>query len=887
MQNTFRHGIIQHQQSVGVQTFLSYTGGFVNLHVANKHLTYTISQGSADYLFSEISDTLEAWEVNQSVQTWLGINIDLIDGERQFITTIVEPIVSTSQPAGVVGLYWFDLNTTTMKRWTGSRFAPTLTLFVASTQLGQFSPLVNLSTYVGSTVGINTQCNPGAVLFDESGRLLYKSDGTILTTEDRMSSAVHKSSHVKVGSIGFLSIAGENIPRHHMVVLRQDGRVYLSDGSDVGSHLHGLVEYDHNIGDVLRVCTEGYFEDPLWNWQVIGRAVYANHTGRLTDTPSNKYIPIGYVVSNKAIHMNNIGQYHVHPILGTGQKGDKGDVGPQGLKGEPGSGGVGGSGSGFIMRTGGSTKAQLGINLAAYATESVSNGEYVYAPDAEFDLVLRTSEYGAITAEYSGNYDGVQGRNTRGTQSLDLQRAASSATMVASGTQSTILNGQNNTASGLRSTVVNGNNNIVAAQDSVILSGFNNQILGDAYSSTIIGSSGSIVNDAYRSIVIGGNNVAINDGYQFFSFGDRNVSTPENNFIYSGISFNNDSCTFGGQTLMANSRDIRGTVGSGLITNSRNITGQFSDAFVHGSQDCTLNGSDIVCIGSNNVVHTDGNADFSRDLDKILSLFSFNENIQLTETGSTSASRIGSVFGLGMNLTNCWNVFSTLSGGTYTNSHNHIALRSGDFVTDSRYCTSIGSTFTTFIDASRVTNFGDTNQIRNVDGGVVMGNGARHHVNGACTRASNSPAGFRQYTGVNEYKRAGQAQAYDVILTGSAMQLNDLNSTIMTLRTDHVDLEFQKPEHEINILEDSTILITGNIISASDSDSYDWTVRILCERRGSGTPTILHQSIQGVRGASGTFTVSVVNSIIRITCTKWVGVGAFVVADLHVTEMRN
>ncbi len=890
MQNTFRHGIIQHQQSVGVQTFLSFVGGYVNLHVSNKHLTYTIAHGSADYLFSEISDTLEAWEVNQAVQTWLGITIDQIDGERQFITTTVEPIISTVQPAGVTNQYWFDLTSNTMKRWTGSRFAPSLTLFVASTHLGQFSPLVNLSTYIGSTVGLTVACNPGAVLFDESSRLLYKSDGTILTTEDRMSSAIHKSSHVKLGSIGFLSIAGENIPRHHMVVLRQDGRVYLSDGSDVGSHLHGLVEYDHNIGDVVRVCTEGYFEDPMWNWQVIGRAVYANHTGRLTDTPSNRYIPIGYVVSNKAIHMNNIGQYHVHPTLGTGQKGDKGDTGPQGLKGEPGSGGSGGSGSGFIMRAdGGLPRSQLGINLAAYASETVTDGEYVYSPTSQFDLVLRASNLGAITTEYAGFHDGVQGKNIRGIQALDLQRSGNTPTAVASGTNSIILNGFDNTASGSFSTVINGSSNVISAENSIILSGSNNNILasgGTSGGNLMAGSSQSSIMGAYDSVVLSGSRVSIDGGYGFFSSGDFEVSTLENNFTRNGVSFGNSFCNFGYDTLMTHSDTVRALVGGSVIANSRNLNGAIAGAVVHGTQDSTFNTSDMLCIGSSNVVHTDNNPGFQKSVSKVVSLFSFNESIQLTNATNATTTRIGSIFGLGMNITDCWNMFSALSGGTYTNSHNHIALQTGDFVTDSRYCTSIGSTFTTFMDASRVTNFGSTNQIRNVDGGMVIGTGARHHVNGALTRSGNSLAGFQPYSGQNQYKEAGQAQVYDVILTGSAS--NDLSSSVMTLRTDHVSFEYQKPEHELNILEDRTVLITGNIISASGTDSFDWTVRILCERRGAGTPTILHQSIQGVRGANGTFSVSIVDdTIIRITCTKWVGVGSYVVADLHVVEMHN
>jgi len=80
------------------------------------------------------------------------------------------------------------------------------------------------------------------------------------------------------------------------------------------------------------------------------------------------------------------------------------------------------------------------------------------------DLAITAKGTGALLAQVPDN--ATTGGNKRGTRAVDLQRSRSAATQVASGQDSHIGGGTNNTASGTRATVFNGTNCTASGADS-------------------------------------------------------------------------------------------------------------------------------------------------------------------------------------------------------------------------------------------------------------------------------------------------------------------------------------------------------------------------------------------------------------------------------------
>lgn len=161
--------------------------------------------------------------------------------------------------------------------------------------------------------------------------------------------------------------------------------------------------------------------------------------------------------------------------------------------------------------------SDLVIDDATTATQANVAITNQHAGQTNSALVLTPKGTGALIAGPKPDGTAVGG-NARGTNSVDLQRSRSVATQVASGVQSTISGGFQNTASATNSVVSGGNLNIASGNTSTISGGNVNVATGSQ--STISGgfqntaSGGVSVVSGGSSNTASGNNSTISGGVQ-------------------------------------------------------------------------------------------------------------------------------------------------------------------------------------------------------------------------------------------------------------------------------------------------------------------------------------------------------------------------------------
>ncbi len=188
---------------------------------------------------------------------------------------------------------------------------------------------------------------------------------------------------------------------------------------------------------------------------------------------------------------------------------------------------------------------------------------------------VTVTDNGAIRADGSGG-------NARGTDAIDLQVTRAGAAQVASGTNSTIGGGQNNTASNTGSTVAGGVTNSATGIDSTVAGGTANVASGlvssigggttNAASGTgtyIGGGSGNIANTTDSSVCAGSTNTAGNAGANTRAFvggGFLNTASGLQSTVAGGgvnTASARDATVAGGENNTASGAES--TVGGGTL----------------------------------------------------------------------------------------------------------------------------------------------------------------------------------------------------------------------------------------------------------------------------------------------------------------------------------
>jgi hypothetical protein len=148
------------------------------------------------------------------------------------------------------------------------------------------------------------------------------------------------------------------------------------------------------------------------------------------------------------------------------------------------------------------------------------------------DIALVAKGTGATLAQVP---DGtIAGGNKRGTGATDWQKTRNNSAYVASGVDSTISGGRNNTGSGSIATIAGGNSNTASGSDSAIGGGFGNN--ASAQQSAICGGNGNIASSTYSFVGGGQSNTAQTNTHATVCGGSANTASGQYSFVGGGNS---------------------------------------------------------------------------------------------------------------------------------------------------------------------------------------------------------------------------------------------------------------------------------------------------------------------------------------------------------------
>lgn len=308
MKLNFKQGIIRYQTDISNNpTFLQKTVNGVTLNVSPDPTLLTFSHGDHNYTFEENTTIENAWQITQNRDSWIYWDLDIITGERTFGITYIKPVYSINKPAGVNDRHWFDLQTKSMKVYTGSNYVTKLRVFAAFLDDGGV-----ISHYeTGSQVGLNESCYSGMILYDEDNKPLKKfnrrGDGAFITTETPLSSQFSKIINYKLENEIKEGIALEYIPKFFCMSHKENSKYVLASYITPIYPCIGISSEDMHTGEARTIYTNGYIKNELWDWpDSPGRLLFVGESGQITINVPQLYSiqNIGYIVSPNVIYVD-------------------------------------------------------------------------------------------------------------------------------------------------------------------------------------------------------------------------------------------------------------------------------------------------------------------------------------------------------------------------------------------------------------------------------------------------------------------------------------------------------------------------------------------------------------------------------------------------------
>lgn len=308
---TFRQGILKHaKDSLGTQQFIEIDNGNVHLVAAEDPTIITFAHGNTDYLFSEHSNTDNAWgPLDAGKQYWLYWELDKKSGQRTFGESIYPPIVQAIKPANpLVGQMWFNTANNRMYDYTANGWVEVIRVLACRVGLGYSIHSVSKDApqFTGTQVGLIENVRVGSIVFDLNGYPIKKEDKTFFTTEDDFMTGLPSGASLRISNVTMNAIAAMPLAKHQIVQYSGFGRLVNATPYNQTEKLLGIVEHDAITGEDVTFSVEGMFFDDDWSWQADGATagdpVYMNATGEVVLEPvvPNQY-PIGIVIGPQEI----------------------------------------------------------------------------------------------------------------------------------------------------------------------------------------------------------------------------------------------------------------------------------------------------------------------------------------------------------------------------------------------------------------------------------------------------------------------------------------------------------------------------------------------------------------------------------------------------------
>ena len=314
MKLNFRQGLISFQQAGSIPQYLapSSTAGYIDLVVSPMPFVATIAHGSSDYLLKFDATVVAAWGPMQAgLDNYLVIEQNVINGSVTYSTTTIEPIASLTEPAGIPGRLWFDLNESVMKTRNNdnTKWLATPKLVVGRVVGGNVNQIE--SHTAGSTILPNTPSSPGFILLDTALRPIRTQAGEMLTSDSpvRVQSTAGSAGVLTNPVNDFVAVrAAEPIPALSLVCLSGTDSIVLASSNPALLTLKtplGIVETALAMNEVGTVTQAGEITSDSWSWAEAdhGKPLYCGYSGELTLTrpASVQAFRVGYIKNANTI----------------------------------------------------------------------------------------------------------------------------------------------------------------------------------------------------------------------------------------------------------------------------------------------------------------------------------------------------------------------------------------------------------------------------------------------------------------------------------------------------------------------------------------------------------------------------------------------------------
>jgi PKD repeat protein len=303
----FSQGIIRHQTDVnGNPTFLQRSGQFVNLIVSPNPTVLAIMHRGTTYIVEELKTVLNAWGPILTPQ-YLYWDVNLLTGVLTRGMTAFPPVYASSEPTSPeLNQHWFDTDQKTFFVWTNQGWTEKVRVFAGYATPGA-TPLKPQRAGF-SQAGQIGNFDGGNIVLDSFGMPLRESNGCFVTT-------VTQLNVVNLGTVttqleGFVQAiqAIEEIPKFHLVSLKNGRRAVLARSDDHNTRIAGIVVEDLYEGNVGKLFCSGLIRSPEFNWPVdqINRPLFCNTTGKITLTAPTQGVlqQIGFVYDVDAVFIS-------------------------------------------------------------------------------------------------------------------------------------------------------------------------------------------------------------------------------------------------------------------------------------------------------------------------------------------------------------------------------------------------------------------------------------------------------------------------------------------------------------------------------------------------------------------------------------------------------
>lgn len=305
MKLEFRQGLVQLQVS---PTFLTFSGGIVDLNSAVTDNIITFAHGAHNYLFIEPMDVLGAWTgpFVASGTSWLYWDIDISTGTRTFGSTDVDPSgYGDELPASpLLDTHFFSTREDKMKVWDGAAWRTKVRVF-AGEVLNNASVIPYI---VGSQVANDNLVYAGEILYDDTGTALKEYDplnrGAFVHTESRLRAQKTPLNQYEQSTAEYPYVSDTPIAIGRCVSIVEGMELTLSSYRHPERPCVGISVTDTHASEVGRYATEGVLTSDAWNFvSVPNTPIWVGSNGEVTTViPTESSLQrLGYVISKNSI----------------------------------------------------------------------------------------------------------------------------------------------------------------------------------------------------------------------------------------------------------------------------------------------------------------------------------------------------------------------------------------------------------------------------------------------------------------------------------------------------------------------------------------------------------------------------------------------------------